>query len=145
MLEVLFEESFVVKSTSSVGFNKVTRITAYAENSEDIKITIDINTDLFPVKKDDTLAITLALSLGIESQMFTSNGSWRPPKGDMRSLLNDYDYIMYGVVYSFKEIPESNKLCVYISFGGLLMSLKANYRHLLNIKHENTYLLIRRY
>ncbi|KAI5962210.1 RPB8 [Candida pseudojiufengensis] len=146
MSGILFEDMFVVESTDSGRYNKVCRITGNSSTSKDINITLDINSELFPVKENDSLTITLASSLGNESSMITSNGSWRPPKPDDRSLADDYDYVMYGTVYKFEESSENNdKMSVYISFGGLLMRLEGGYRSLSNLKQENAYILIRHY
>ncbi|ABN64440.1 16-kDa RNA polymerase subunit (common to polymerases I, II and III) [Scheffersomyces stipitis CBS 6054] len=145
MSGILFEDMFVVESTDSGRYNKVSRITGHSSTSQDIKISLDINSELFPVKANDSLTITLASSLGNESSMLTSNGSWRPPKPDDRSLADDYDYVMYGTVYKFEENADNDKMSVYVSFGGLLMRLEGGYRSLSNLKQENAYILIRQY
>ncbi|CAK9437269.1 uncharacterized protein LODBEIA_P16470 [Lodderomyces beijingensis] len=148
MSGVLFENSFVVDSTDPGRYNKVTRITGHTTNaskeSELVNITLDINSELFPVKSNDSLAIALASSLGNDSSMLTSNGSWRPPRPeDKKSLADEYDYVMYGTVYKFEENADREKMSVYISFGGLLMRLEGDYRSLSNLKQENAYILIR--
>lgn len=145
MSTILFEDMFNVESVDAARYNKVSRIIGQSSTSQDIKITLDINSELFPVKKQDSLTITLASSLGNESSMLTSNGSWRPPKNNDRSLADDYDYVMYGTIYKFEENSEDDKMSVYISFGGLLMRLEGGYRSLSNLKQENAYILIRHY
>lgn len=136
---------FIVESTDSARYNKVSRITGHSSTSQDIKLTLDINKELFPVKSNDSLTVVLASSLGNESSMLTSNGSWRPPKPEDRSLADDYDYVMYGTVYKFEENEGNDKMSVYISFGGLLMCLEGGYRSLSNLKQENAYILIRHF
>lgn len=136
---------FSVESIDKGRYNKVSRITGQSSSSPEIKITLDINSELFPVKDNDSLTISLASSLGNESSMLTSNGSWRPPKQGDRSLADDYDYVMYGTVYKFEESNSTDKMAVYISFGGLLMCLEGGYRSLSNLKQENAYILIRHY
>lgn len=145
MSGVLFEDMFTVDSTDPGRYNRVCRITGHSLTSKDITITLDINSELFPVKENDSLTITLASTLGNESSMITSNGSWRPPKQGERSLADDYDYVMYGTVYKFEENADNDKMSVYISFGGLLMRLEGGYRSLSNLKQENAYILIRHY
>ncbi|KAK6459081.1 16-kDa RNA polymerase subunit [Scheffersomyces xylosifermentans] len=145
MSGILFEDMFIVESTDPGRYNKVSRITGHSSTSQDIKIALDINSELFPVKANDSLTITLASSLGNESSMLTSNGSWRPPRAGDRSLADDYDYVMYGTVYKFEENADNDKMSVYISFGGLLMRLEGGYRSLSNLKQENAYILIRHY
>lgn len=145
MSGILFEDMFVVDSVDPARYNKVSRIEGQSSTSLDIKITLDINSELFPVKENDSLTITLASSLGNESSMKTSNGSWRPPKKGDRSLADDYDYVMFGTVYKFEESSNDDKMAVYISFGGLLMRLEGGYRSLSSLKQENAYILIRHY
>lgn len=145
MSGILFEDMFNVEAVDNARYNRVSRITGQSSTSQEIRITLDINLELFPVKNNDSLTITLASSLGNESSMLTSNGSWRPPKNNDRSLADDYDYVMYGTVYKFEENAGDDKMSVYISFGGLLMRLEGGYRSLSNLKQENAYILIRHY
>ncbi|CAN3372033.1 hypothetical protein DIURU_001427 [Diutina rugosa] len=145
MSGILFEDMFVVETVDPGRYTRVARITGSSSTSQDIKITLDINSELFPVKANDSLTIALASSLGNESSTMTSNGSWRPPKGNERSLADDYDYVMYGTVYKFDENSGDDKMSVYISFGGLLMCLSGGYRSLSNLKQENAYILVRHY
>lgn len=146
MSAVLFDDMFNVESVDHGKYNKVARIKGQSSTSRDVKIALDINSELFPVKENDSLTITLASSLGNEASMTTSNGSWRPPRaGEERSLADDYDYVMYGTVYKFEENSGSDNMSVYISFGGLLMCLEGGYRSLSNLKQENAYILIRHY
>ncbi|QPG77188.1 DNA-directed RNA polymerases I, II, and III subunit RPABC3 [Brettanomyces nanus] len=146
MSSTLFDDIFNVESVDPGRYTKVCRIVATSTTSPDTKITIDVNTELFPVSKSDTLTITLAKSLNVddsaESEMFTANGSWRPPKPNQRSLTDDYDYVMYGTVYKFEE-GSNDKISVYCSCGGLLMCLEGNYRTLSSLKQENLYVLMR--
>lgn len=145
MSGILFEDMFNVDSVDVGRYNKVSRISAQSSTSQDVKITLDINSEVFPVSDNDSLTITLASTLGNESSMLTASGSWRPPKAGDRSLADDYDYVMYGTVYKFDETAGSDKMSVYISFGGLLMCLEGGYRSLSNLKQENAYILIRHY
>lgn len=151
MSSTLFDDIFNVESIDSARYDRVSRIIAKSTSSQDTTITLDINHELFPVSENDTLTITLAKSLSIDddsSAMDTddlvgANGSWRPPKPDQRSLMNDYDYVMHGTVYKFEE-GKDDKISVYCSFGGLLMCLEGNYRNLSSLKQENLYILMRK-
>ncbi|GME86672.1 unnamed protein product [Ambrosiozyma monospora] len=146
MSTTLFDDVFNVQSVDSARYDKVSRIIASSTSSQDTKLTLDINTELFPVSTSDTLTITLAKTLSLDDstaeEFLSSNGSWRPPKPNQRSLMDEYDYVMYGTVYKFEE-GKNDKISVYVSFGGLLMCLEGNYRSLSNLKQENLYILIR--
>lgn len=155
MSSTLFDDIFNVESVDSARYDRVSRVIANSTSTEDTKITFDINHELFPLIVNDTLTITLAKSLNIEEEegddnmngdfSTSANGSWRPPKPNQSSLMNDYDYVMHGTVYKFEEGKGSDdKISVYCSFGGLLMCLEGNYRNLSNLKQENLYILMRK-
>lgn len=97
------------------------------------ELTLDVNTSIYLVKPAEKFTITLASSLGNES-----SGGYGKSKGS--SLLDKYDYVMYGKIFSIKE--DSNKMyesilnfiykyiliynfysVIYASFGGLMMTL----------------------
>lgn len=149
MSSTLFDDIFNIESVDSARYDRVSRIIANSTSSQDTKITLDINHELFPISANDTLTITLAKSLNIDDdpssieQGLSTNGSWRPPRPDQRSLMNDYDYVMHGTVYKFEE-GKDDKISVYCSFGGLLMCLEGNYRNLSSLKQENLYILMRK-
>lgn len=145
MSGVLFEDMFNVDSVDAARYNKVSRIEARLATSQEISVTLDINSELFPVRESDSLMIVLAATLGNESSTMTSSGSWRPPKRGDRLLADEYDYVMYGTAYKFEESSDNDKMAVYISFGGLLMRLEGGYRSLSSLKQENLYILIRHY
>ncbi|ODQ80732.1 hypothetical protein BABINDRAFT_47941 [Babjeviella inositovora NRRL Y-12698] len=144
MSNILFDDIFTVESSDSARYNKVCRITGQSSTAPDVKLTLDINSELFPVQANESITVTLASSLSLDgADPAQTNTSWRPPKADERSLADDYDYVMHGTVYKFEE-SANDKTSVYISFGGLLMCLEGGYRNLSNLKQANAYILIRR-
>lgn len=144
MSNTLFDDIFNITEVDSARYNKVSRILGTSTTTSDIKLTLDINSDLFPVKANDSITVSLASSLSLDGEDNTNiNGSWRPPKASDKSLADDYDYVMYGTVYKFEETSD-DKISVYVSFGGLLLCIEGGYRNLSNLKQENLYLLIRR-
>lgn len=146
MSTTLFDDIFSVSDVDPGRYNKVCRIEATSTTKDECKLTLDINTDLFPVALQDQLTVAIASSLSLDSENVTNSAatkSWRPPQPNERSLADDYDYVMYGTAYKFEEISK-DLITVYYSFGGLLMRLEGNYRKLNNLKQENAYLLIRR-
>ncbi|GMM29721.1 DNA-directed RNA polymerase core subunit [Martiniozyma asiatica (nom. inval.)] len=142
MSSALFDDIFSVLSLDSGRYDRVSRVEAISTSAPDTRITLDINHELFPVAQHDTLTITLAKSLSLDDESVQESGSWRPPKANQRSLMDDYDYVMHGTVYKFEE-SDNEKISVYCSFGGLLMCLEGNYRTLSALKQENLYILIR--
>lgn len=74
-------------------------------------LTLDYNTELFPLDKGQTLALALASSLargpagpsgadGADDED-KDKDVWRPDGKGRRGLEEDYDYVMYGKVYRF--------------------------------------------
>lgn len=143
MSATLFDDVFSVTEVDPGRYNKVSRIEATSTTQEQCKLSLDVNTDLFPVQPLEQLTVTIASSLTGEEANGAVTRSWRPPPPGERSLADDYDYVMYGMAYKFEEVSK-DLIAVYYSFGGLLMRLEGNYRTLNNVKQENAYLLIRR-
>lgn len=145
MSNILFDDIFQVGEVDPGRYNRIGRIEATSTTQEQCKITLDVNTDLFPVSAQEQLTITVASSLDIDGKASegTATKSWRPPQPDERSIADDYDYVMHGTAYRFEEVSK-DLIAVYYSFGGLLMRLEGNFRNLSNLKQENAYLLMRR-
>ncbi|AGO11362.1 AaceriACR111Cp [[Ashbya] aceris (nom. inval.)] len=144
MSSTLFDDIFTIQEVDQGRYNKVSRIEAISTSQDSCKLTLDVNTELFPLQPQQQLTVMLATTLNLDGTE-DSNGSWRPPAPGSRSLADDFDYVTYGTAYKFEE-ANGNKdmLAVYYSFGGLLMRLEGNYRLLSNFKQENVYLLCRR-
>lgn len=95
-----------------------------------MKLTLDFNVELYPLRVGDSFALALSSTLtpdgekdaGIETQ------SWRLEEGK-GGLADEYEYVMYGKLYKF-DTGASDTVTCYISFGGLLMALSGDYRHL---------------
>ncbi|KAJ8100574.1 hypothetical protein POJ06DRAFT_107515 [Lipomyces tetrasporus] len=144
MATPLFDDLFTITTLDNKRYDRVSRITATSNSTSDIHLTLDINTELFPVSTGEILSLAIAKTLSTESSSRnTSTSGWREPKPGERGLADDYDYVMYGTVYKFEEGKNDN-IAVYVSFGGLLMCLEGGYKKLASLKQENVYLLIRR-
>lgn len=68
-------------------------------------LTVDYNTELFPLAVDQSFALALASSLsrgGIDGAEDAADDKdrdvWRPDGKGRRGLEEDYDYVMYGKV-----------------------------------------------
>eukprot|EP00051_Salpingoeca_urceolata_P018299 m.256102 g.256102 ORF g.256102 m.256102 type:complete len:148 (+) comp19168_c0_seq7:2497-2940(+) len=142
----LFEDIFDVKDKDPDGkkFDRVSRVICLSENYE-MELTLDVNTQLYPVEKDDRFTFMLARSLYEDGTMDdevkpTYDQSRRP------SLADQFEYVMHGKVYRVDEDGEAaNKLAVFISFGGLLMRLRGDARNLTGIAIDTfLYLLLRK-
>lgn len=68
-------------------------------------LTLDYNTELFPLASDQSFALALASSLarggvdgGADEADDKDRDVWRPDGKGHRGLEEDYDYVMYGKV-----------------------------------------------
>ncbi|OMJ14998.1 DNA-directed RNA polymerases I, II, and III subunit rpabc3 [Smittium culicis] len=145
---LLFSDFFTVKDIDKDGkkFDRVSRIGARSENY-DMELTLDINSELYPLDHGDrfTLVLASSLSLGSAQNPDKSETNWRTVvSGSDRSLADDYEYVMYGRIYRFDDSAGS-KVSAFVSFGGLLMCLEGESHHLQNLSiSESIYLLLRR-
>ncbi|KAK4058206.1 DNA-directed RNA polymerases I, II, and III subunit RPABC3 [Microbotryomycetes sp. JL221] len=114
-----------------------------------MNLTLDVNSDLYPLSTDTNFGFALASSLhegaGGQTQddNTTSGGGWRI-QDIQGGLADDWEYVMYGKVYKFDQ-DNQERVTAYASFGGLLMALSGDYRHLSNVTvGDYVYLLMRR-
>jgi DNA-directed RNA polymerase I, II, and III subunit RPABC3 len=103
-------------------------------------LTLDINDELYPVQVREKLALVLSAGLSMDGK--ADDGSYDQNIKD--SLADKYEYVMHGKVYKYDSISAS-KVAVYISYGGLLMRLEGDPRHVSEISiGSNLYLLLRK-
>lgn len=140
-MSTLFSELFRIESVDKGRYDRAARLQGTCIAAADVVLTIDVNTDLFPVTAGETITLALANTLSPDGE--APARSWRPPKAGEKSLADDFDYVMQGTVYKFSETA-NDKLALYASFGGLLMSLEGSHRHLGALKQEQIFVLIRR-
>jgi DNA-directed RNA polymerases I, II, and III subunit RPABC3 len=87
-------------STAKYRRPKVSRITARSANL-DMHLSLDVNIELYPLAKDEKIAMVLATSLSAVGEGEEEGGdqsTWRPDIQQRRGLDNDYDYVMHGKV-----------------------------------------------
>ncbi|KAI6136770.1 RNA polymerase I [Pisolithus sp. B1] len=139
---IVFDDVFTINNIDKDGkkFDRVSRLYARSRNY-DMDMTLDYNTEVFPVSKGQTVTIALASSLSRDSGQAGSGAEgadvedkdvWRPDGKGRKGLEEDYEYVMYGKVYKF-DGGNAETVTVYASFGGLLLSLTGFFRHMANI------------
>lgn len=146
----LFEETFVVTAVDSKKYDRVARLTAESTDKQ-TAMTLDINTELYPCAEKETLTVVLATTLSLDGQSNDDDGKgWRdvskagaPGAGDS-TLADMYDYVCYGKIYKFEDSPDGQTIKVYISYGGLLMSLVGPFKKLTPLRVDYTYLLVKK-
>lgn len=156
----LFDTQFVVNQIDPDGkkFDRVSRIIASSPSLE-MTLSIDVAVDIWPVSEGQQLTFQLASTLKKEAASKTDGAAdgdqvdaaaqaaerdaWRLDQPGNGGIADDFDYVMYGKVYRYDE-KAGDEVTVYGSFGGLMMALTGNYRHMSNITiGSNVYLLMR--
>ncbi|KAJ1994487.1 DNA-directed RNA polymerases I, II, and III subunit RPABC3 [Dimargaris cristalligena] len=167
---ILFSDIFDCNDIDKDGkhFDRVSRLNARSENYG-MELILDYNIELYPLEIGTKFSLVLASSLSLDgaadaatasSASAAGNGgggpnggsgrgpsvkqdTWRPNQTE-RTLADDYEYVMYGKVYRYDD-ASGTKVAVFVSFGGLLMKLEGEFRHLQNIiVGEHVYLLMRK-
>ena len=138
---LLFTDQFQVKEINKK-FDKVTRFACrLAEEGYEMGLDIDINSDLYSLTVNDQFTFALASTLNLDGTQGT--GSF--DQSTAPSLLDQYDYAMYGKLYKWKQDQPKAPVEVYVSCGGLLMRLKGDPRHLVKLTLDSrVYLLVRK-
>ncbi|KAI0704909.1 RNA polymerase I [Cytidiella melzeri] len=150
---IVFDDIFTINAIDKEGkkFDRVSRLFAHSKNY-DMDLTLDYNIELFPLKADQSFALALASSLARGPPTTNAAGEeeekdsdvWRPDGKGRRGLEEDYDYVMYGKVYRF-DGGTAQIVTAYMSFGGLLLSLTGDFRHMTNIVlGDPIYVLLRK-
>ena len=141
MSSVVFSDEFRVEQVNPEGkkFEKVDRLLCKGVVYE-LEFLVDINCEIFDVDDGNKLSVAIATSLSLDGTDTTDflQLDGRP------SLLDQYDYVMHGVVYKFKAVG-GTKVEVLLSHGGLLARFIGDQRHLQKLKVDTeVYTLIRK-
>jgi DNA-directed RNA polymerase I, II, and III subunit RPABC3 len=158
----LYEDQFVVSNVDQSKYDRVARIGAESVDST-VALTLDINTELYPLQLRDNFHLLLATTLQIDGSK--EQKGWRDigrggPGGET-TLADMYDYVCYGRVYKFDDdeklgenlyVPHSSPhlsiltFCskVFVSFGGLLLAITGSYKKLSALRVDDLYLLIKK-
>jgi DNA-directed RNA polymerase I, II, and III subunit RPABC3 len=97
----LFESSFSLTNVNAQKYDRVARLTA-TSTSNTTFITLDVNTDLFPIAVGDRVHIMLASTLQLDGTKDDGKG-WRDVGKGEPSLADMYDYVCHGKIYRFEE------------------------------------------
>lgn len=144
---ILFEDVFDVldKDPDGKKFDSVSRFVCHSDLYE-MDLHIDINTDLFPLQRNDKFSLVLAWTLNLDATPGSDKYDAEfPTISGRRTLMDNYDYVMYGKVFKYKETANQLKVELLVSFGGLLMKLSGDPAKLEAIEVDhNVYLLLKK-
>lgn len=132
----LLDEMFKIEEVDSGRYDKgillllisltlftVSRIKASSPSS-DLTLILDINSELYPLQKDEMISLNLSSSLRLDGK---DDKGWRDIGRGERTLADDYDYVCYGKVYRFDEGVKGVDR-VYVQFPCLFLSVLSLYR-----------------
>mmetsp|Transcript_13852 Transcript_13852/g.20415 ORF Transcript_13852/g.20415 Transcript_13852/m.20415 type:complete len:145 (-) Transcript_13852:109-543(-) len=141
MSGTLFEDIFDVRQLNPEGkkFDRVNRMSCKGLTYE-MELLLDFNCEIYPISEGEKLSIVLASTLNLDGTL--DDGSYQP--SDEASLADNYEYVMHGLVFKYEQ-DSKRVVTVTASFGGLLMQLKGDQRHLANITlDQRIYILLRK-
>lgn len=132
-------------------FERVSRILASTKVNK-MKIELDVNTDIYPMQKGQFYKFCLATSVNADgSDTFDviryENQEQEQSGGEKYgSLVDQYEYVCHGKIFKY-QLDETDKekkmMTLYLSFGGLLMSISGEYKNLKSLEIDSrVYLLL---
>lgn len=140
---ILFTDIFDVSVVNPEGkkFERVNRLVCRGETL-DAELTLDVASEAYDLRAGDKFTLTLASTLRLDGQPEASPDEYN--QDGKPSLLDSYEYGMCGRVFRY-DAAGDNKVAVIASFGGLLMQLVGEARHLVRVRmDERVYLLARK-
>ena len=126
----VFEETLDIKYIDKdlKVFDKVQRCEGETQDTK-YYISMDINSDIYPMKVGASYKILLARSI-YESKQTPKHFDYELFSNSKNTLMDNFDYVMCGKVFQFSQdkkkkddISEIDTLSISISFGGLLFQI----------------------
>jgi len=126
----LFEDIFEVSTLNPEGkkFDRVNRIQAVG-TTFDCSLLLDINSEIYPILENDKLTLVLASTLNLDG---TPDDHRSYTRSSAASMADHYEYVMHGRVFNI-EYKGKGVVAISASYGGLLMLLTGDQRHLSNV------------
>ncbi|KAF4634101.1 hypothetical protein G7Y89_g3998 [Cudoniella acicularis] len=140
----LFEETFNITTLDDTKYDRVCRIGGSSQDHSTV-MTLDINSQIYPVSIGETLHMVLASSLSLDGSKDDERG-WRDvgsAEGE-QTMADFYDYVCHGKIYKFEDGEDGATIKVYVSFGGLLLALEGPYKKLTPLRVDYVYLLCKK-
>ena len=105
-------------------------------------LEFDYASHLYALSKGSKIRVVLASTLNRDGT--PDADEYRPMRGP--SLADDYEYVMHGKCFRINPPTERDpKLEIFVSFGGLLLSMKGLTEYLEKIKvDDRIYMLVRK-
>lgn len=140
----LFEDIFEINALNPDGkkkFETVNRIAASGTTFE-CELLLDINCQIYSLRDGEKITLVLASTLSLDGSP-DDHHSYTPSDGNL-TLADDYEYVMHGRIFEIKYKKGGN-VEIAASFGGLLMRLTGDQKHLGSILPDmRLYILIKK-
>jgi DNA-directed RNA polymerase I, II, and III subunit RPABC3 len=139
----LFEDIFEVTELNPDGkrFERVNRIAATGTTFE-CDLLLDVNSEIYNIRDGEKITLVLASTLHLDGS--PADHFSFVPNSTEPSLADNYEYVMHGRIFDMKY-KKDNVVVISASFGGLLMRLTGDQRHLANILPDmRLYLLLKK-
>ncbi|EAR86114.1 RNA polymerase rpb8 (macronuclear) [Tetrahymena thermophila SB210] len=138
--DILLEDRFKLEEIKKEEkFSKVERVVLVSDNN--IKIEIDIHTDLYSMKKGNQYWVMITSSLGNFQE---DKGIFVSEEFDRESIKDKFEYVMHGKIYNMNSDNKAKTVSIFASFGGLLMKVSGKDEDLKNFNVDSRiYILIR--
>lgn len=118
-LKATFQFIFRLKTSK---FSNVIYVVSRIEGKTEVyefDVSLDINSDIFPVKIGEFYKIAIAAVSSHDNEALEYHSIAQ------NSLFDEYDYVMHGKVFRYEEYDDGT-IAQYISFGGLILKLKGD-------------------
>uniref|UniRef100_A0A7S2YA89 DNA-directed RNA polymerases I, II, and III subunit RPABC3 n=1 Tax=Entomoneis paludosa TaxID=265537 RepID=A0A7S2YA89_9STRA len=142
----LFEDIFEITALNPDGFkfDRVNRLQATGTTFE-CDLLLDINSEIYHLMENDRFTLVLASTLHLDgspadhlSYVTTAHTGSEP------TLADNYEYVMHGRVFDIKYQKDGTVVLAF-SYGGLLMRLTGDKKHLNAIRpDQRLYLLLKK-
>ena len=103
----LYEDSFEITSLLNETYDRVARVMG-TSNGSDTSLTLDINSELYPLQQGDNVNLMIATTLNLDGSKDDGRG-WRQGK-DQETLADMWDYVCYGKVYRHHDPGDGNNM-----------------------------------
>ena len=97
----LYEDSFTVTDVNSQKYDRVSRISATSSGNDTI-LTLDVNTQLYPLSSGDHFHLLLATTLALDGGK-DDGTTWRDVSKGESTLADHYEYVCHGRCYRFED------------------------------------------
>lgn len=95
----LYEDTFQITTVLDQTYDRVARVMGIT-NTSDTSLTLDINSELYPLQTGDHVNMLIATTLNLDGTK--DERGWRD-KSNEETLASLWDYVCYGKVYKHHD------------------------------------------